>query len=151
MSKIIAEVKLGIGQVAYFDDKTNIHLTLRKPNDYIYEHMDFSNIKKAIANKILILENGSLSLEEDKKDIETVINTANPIPSPVKPKVEVKVEDKKVEAKKEELTADTKIEEVKIEEPKEEIKEEAVEEKIEDKKETKKSNKKSSKKKKEEE
>ena len=147
MSKIIAEVKLGIGQVAYFDDKTNIHLTLRKPNDYIYEHMDFSNIKKAIANKILILENGSLSLEEDKKDIETVINTANPIPSPVKPKVEVKVEDKKVEAKKEELIADTKTEEVKVEEPKEEAKEE----KIEDKKETKKSNKKSSKKKKEEE
>jgi len=98
--KILGRVKLSPGQAGFYDNLTNIYLTIPSPEGIIVEGMNLTNIKRSLRSKRLMLVSGSLEPNTD------VITKG--------PKEEVKEETKK---------------EV-IEEVAEEVVEEIVEEKI---------------------
>lgn len=58
--RVIAKVKLQRGNVAFFDPKTRIHLTIDNSVAAINDMMDIKNIKRAVRNGTLILLAGSL-------------------------------------------------------------------------------------------
>lgn len=126
MRKPIARLRIAAGNPGWYDPLTNIHLTITKPEDFVYEGQNVSNIKKAIAHKLLYVVEGELN--------------------PIKPEVIAPI------IKKEKIVEE--VREVVPEEPKqvveevEEIKEEVViEEEVAEKKPAKKPAKKTTKKK----
>ena len=94
MKKIIAKIGLAQGQVGFYDQLTNIHLTMTSPFANIYQGMNTSRIKASIASKRLNLISGSLDPEEiEQSEVKEV-----------EPKVEVKEEKVLItEVKKEEI------------------------------------------------
>lgn len=64
MKEKIAEIKLSPGQVGFYDELTNIHLTIASPFGQVYRGMNTSRIKASVASKKLILLSGTLSLDE---------------------------------------------------------------------------------------
>ena len=57
---IIGIIRLAKGQVGYYDEKTNIHLTLSNPVAQVYDIMNTENLKKSIRYKTIELVSGSL-------------------------------------------------------------------------------------------
>ena len=64
MKEKIAEIKLSPGQVGFYDELTNIHLTIASPFGQVYRGMNTSRIKASVASKKLILLSGTLNLDE---------------------------------------------------------------------------------------
>lgn len=64
MKEKIADIKLSPGQVGFYDELTNIHLTIASPFGQVYRGMNTSRIKASVASKKLILLSGTLSLDE---------------------------------------------------------------------------------------
>ena len=89
MSKIIALIRLSHGQVAFYDDLTGIHLTIGNPTAEITDSMNTFKIRRAIANRVLTLVQGSFNIEN--KNVE---------PEPIQEAVKIK-EIKKPEIKNE--------------------------------------------------
>lgn len=107
----IAELRLAPGQVGFYDELTNIHLTLTSPFASVYQGMNTSRLQQSVNSGRLILVSGSLK------------------PAPVRIAEEVVVEEKaakvakaKVEEKVVPVTAEiaepveAKVEEIKVEE-----------------------------------
>jgi hypothetical protein len=71
MSKVIAVVRLAQGHVAFYDEKTGMHLTMGNPMKDVFDYMDTTRIKRAVQNKVLNLVHGSLSdqVEESVKEV----------------------------------------------------------------------------------
>ena len=61
MVQPIAIVRLAPGEVGYYDPYTKIHLTLSRKEATVYNYMNTSRLKTAIADRILILKAGSLN------------------------------------------------------------------------------------------
>lgn len=59
----IAIVKLGHGEIGYFDKLTRIRLTRKAPYGRIYDDMDIKNIRRSVKVGRLILVNGMLPAE----------------------------------------------------------------------------------------
>lgn len=59
----IAIVKLGHGEIGYFDKLTRLRLTRKAPYGRIYDDMDLKNIRRSVKVGRLILVNGMLPAE----------------------------------------------------------------------------------------
>lgn len=115
MPKTIAVVKLAQGHVAFYDEITRLHLTLGNSTEKITEDMNLTNIKRAIANKVLILVTGSLSVDNKIKQNEENIENKNKSKKEVEKVIEVieskeeAVESKENEVKNTETVENTEI------------------------------------------
>lgn len=58
----IAKIKISAGNPGWYDPLTNIHLTITKPFAFVYEGQNTSNIKKAIAHKLVCVIEGDLDV-----------------------------------------------------------------------------------------
>lgn len=76
--KEIAVVRLAPGQVGFYDDLTRIHLTIAKPVEAVYSHMNTEKLKRAVAYRRIILVSGTLdpetNIENSIKINEPVVN-----------------------------------------------------------------------------
>lgn len=76
MTQPIAKIKLAPGNVGWYDSLTNIVLTKAKPEAIVYSGKNIINIKKAIKEGKVLLQEGSLSsyqnkaTEEKKRDVK---------------------------------------------------------------------------------
>lgn len=101
----IAKIRISAGNPGWYDPLTNIHLTITRPEAFVYEGQNVTNIKNAVAFKLVSVIEGEL----EAKLVET--ETAPVI------KEEVKVEEV-VEEVREVVTEEPVVEEV-VEEVKE--------------------------------
>lgn len=77
----IALIKLGGGRSGFYDELTNIHLTLSQPVAHIYDGQNLTNIKRGIKSGSLVLLQGTLSPNPAKAAPEPVGNTpVTPVP-----------------------------------------------------------------------
>lgn len=128
MKEKIAEIKLSPGQVGFYDELTNIHLTIASPFGQVYRGMNTSRIKASVASKKLILLSGTLSLDEV---IANEMKSAEAVEAPVaveaketEESIAVEVIEETVAVKViEETVADEVIEEAKASEETETVKE----------------------------
>lgn len=58
---VIAIVKLGVGRAGFYDELTNIHLTLSQPTAKLYAHQNLKNIKRALKSGALTIIQGSIT------------------------------------------------------------------------------------------
>ena len=102
---IIGIIRLAKGQVGYYDEKTNIHLTLSNPVAQVYDIMNTENLKKSIRYKTIELVSGSLDISHNKKEEEKIIEEQikKAIKASEKPKKE------KIEEPKEETTVEEPV------------------------------------------
>ena len=57
----IARIRIAAGNPGWYDPLTNIHLTITRPEAFVYEGQNPTNIKTAIACKLVSLIEGSLN------------------------------------------------------------------------------------------
>lgn len=114
----IAKIRIAAGNPGWYDSLTNIHLTITRPEALVYEGQNVTNIKTAIACKLVSLIEGTLDPikhEEEPIVVEKVVRED-------KPKAKTK-EEKTVQ----ETEVVTTTEEVSVkEEPKTETKKRAA-------------------------
>ena len=67
----IAKIRISAGNPGWYDPLTNIHLTITRPDAFVYEGQNPTNIKTAIACKLVSLIEGSL--EPIKREEEPII------------------------------------------------------------------------------
>ena len=118
----IAKIRIAAGNPGWYDSLTNIHLTITRPEALVYEGQNVTNIKTAIACKLVSLIEGTLDPikhEEEPIVVEKVVRED-------KPKTKTKEEKTEV-ATKEDVEVVTTTEEVSVkEEPKTETKKRAA-------------------------
>lgn len=89
MRSPIATIRLERGNVGWFDPLTNIHLTIRKPDAYVFEGMNTTNIRKGIQHKTIILMDGSLepsiNLNEGQTPSGPKVNVMQEVPAMEQP------------------------------------------------------------------
>ena len=114
----IAKIRISAGNPGWYDPLTNIHLTITRPDAFVYEGQNVTNIKTAVSFKLVHVIEGEL---EPIK--ESPITTTEKVEEEVR---EVITEAEKVEVKEE---SQAPAEEIEKEEVVEEIVEEVVEKK----------------------
>ena len=114
----IAKIRISAGNPGWYDPLTNIHLTITRPDAFVYEGQNVTNIKTAVSFKLVHVIEGEL---EPIK--ESPVTTTEKVEEEVR---EVITEAEKVEVKEESQAPAEEIE-------KEEVVEEAVEEVVEKK------------------
>ena len=122
----IAKIRIAAGNPGWYDSLTNIHLTITRPEALVYEGQNVTNIKTAIACKLVSLIEGTLDPikhEEEPIVVEKVVREDKP---KVKTKEEKTVQETEVVVK-EDAKVVTTTEEVSVkEEPKTETKKRAA-------------------------
>lgn len=103
----IAKIRISAGNPGWYDPLTNIHLTITRPDAFVYEGQNTVNVKSGVAHKLIYVLEGDLDAQVKE------VPVAEEVREVVKP-VEEKVEEKVVE----------EVKPAKVEEPQEEIKEE---------------------------
>ena len=58
----IAKIKISAGNPGWYDPLTNIHLTITRPSAFVYEGQNVSNVKKAVAHKLVYVIEGDLDV-----------------------------------------------------------------------------------------
>ena len=112
----IAKIRISAGNPGWYDPLTNIHLTITRPDAFVYEGQNVTNIKTAVSFKLVHVIEG---------DLEPVKESPITTTEKVEEKEEVReviTEAEEIEVKEE---SQTPTEEIK----KEEVVEEAVEKK----------------------
>lgn len=100
--ELLGTVKLTPGQVAFFDPKTKMHLTVASPFGRIYNGMNTVNIQRSVRSGRLMLVSGSFQHKEQeiKQELrgtttsQIIIDEMSKAPEvlqPVQPKVVVEV------------------------------------------------------------
>lgn len=121
----IAKIRISAGNPGWYDPLTNIHLTITRPDAFVYEGQNVTNIKTAVSFKLVHVIEGEL---EPIK--ESPIITTDKVEEEVG---EVITEVKETENKEEsQVPAEEEVKEEIIEEEsveKEEVVEEVVEKK----------------------
>ena len=125
MKEKIAEIKLSPGQVGFYDELTNIHLTIASPFGQVYRGMNTSRIKASVASKKLILLSGTLSLDEI---IANEMKSAEAVEAPVAVEAKETEESIAVEVIKETVAVEVIKETVAVEVIKETVADEVIEE-----------------------
>lgn len=110
----IAKIRISAGNPGWYDPLTNIHLTITRPDAFVYEGQNVTNIKTAVSFKLVHVIEGEL---EPIK--ESPVTTTEKVEEEVR---EVITEAEEVEVKEESQTPAEEIE-------KEEVVEEVVEKK----------------------
>ena len=118
----IAKIRISAGNPGWYDPLTNIHLTITRPDAFVYEGQNVTNIKTAVSFKLVHVIEGEL---EPIK--ESPVTTTEKVEEEVR---EVITEAEEVEVKEE---SQAPAEEIEKEEVVEEIVEEVVEEVVEKK------------------
>lgn len=115
MRLAIAKVRIAAGNPGWYDPLTNIHLTITKPEAFVYESDNVTNIKTAVKYKLVHVVEGELEpirvtvpAPEEKVDTTPIESEEVRDVVPEEPKVEDKVEEKVEE--KEEVKAEEEIE-----------------------------------------
>lgn len=110
MNKVKAIIKLADGNVGFYDNLTQIHLTILSPLGRVYEGMNTTNLQRGVAcNTIEVLE-GSLTSTpvEEKPVVSTPMEELTPAEKVEEEKVPEVVEP---ESEKEEIATEEKAEE----------------------------------------
>lgn len=81
MTQPIAKIKLAPGNVGWYDSLTNIVLTKAKPEAIVYSGKNIINIKKAIKEGKILLQEGSLSSYQNKATEEKERDVKKNIPN----------------------------------------------------------------------
>ena len=117
----IAKIRISAGNPGWYDPLTNIHLTITRPDAFVYEGQNVTNIKTAVSFKLVHVIEGEL---EPIK--ESPITTTEKVEEEVR---EVITEVEEIEVKEEsQVPAEEIIEEESVEKV-EEVVEEVVEKK----------------------
>lgn len=124
----IAKVRIASGNPGWYDPLTNIHLTIARPEAYVYEGQNTSNIKKGVAHRLVFIIEGSLNTEKEIKE-------QNNIEAIAVNEVREVILQEEVTSEKEELTA---VEDIPTNKEVTEVKEEKTEEVVDKKTTTKK-------------
>ena len=95
----MAKIKISAGNPGWYDPLTNIHLTITRPFAFIYEGQNVSNVKKAVAHKLVYVVEGDLD----------VVAKEQPVAEPVREVIKKSTKTEKAEISE-------KVEEVKVEE-----------------------------------
>lgn len=95
----IAKIKISAGNPGWYDPLTNIHLTITRPSAFVYEGQNVSNVKKAVAHKLVHVIEGDLD----------VVAKEQPVAEPVREVIKKSTKTEKAEKIE-------KVEEVKVEE-----------------------------------
>lgn len=111
MSNIIAVIRLARGEVGYYDELTNIHLTIANNTHNVLAGMNTTNLQKGVRSGRLNLVTGSLvpatKLKDGKDDVAKSKEAAIKKAEEAKAKVEAET---KAKAKKAEVKAESKTE-----------------------------------------
>lgn len=99
--QVIAIVRLGRGEVAFFDEVSKVYLTLSRPVAQVYDTMNTANLRKAIYYKRLELVNGTLNPVDTKTE---------------EPVIEEQVVNKEIKAVEVEVPVETVVEVQEVEE-----------------------------------
>lgn len=123
----IAKLRIAAGNPGWYDPLTNIHLTITRPEAFVYEGSNTTNIKKGVAHRLIYVVEGSLATEE------VVVEQPQ---ETVAVKEEVREVAPQVEIKTEEVATEEIVQVEETVEAVEEVAEEVVEEKPKAKKTT---------------
>lgn len=123
----IAKIRISAGNPGWYDPLTNIHLTITRPDAFVYEGQNVTNIKTAVSFKLVHVIEGELEpikespiittdkVEEEVGEVITEVEeTENKEESQVPAEEEVKeeiIEEESVE-KVEEIEKEEVVEEV---------------------------------------
>ena len=119
----IAKIRINAGNPGWYDPLTNIHLTITRPEAYVYEGSNTTNIKRSVSHGLVHILEGSLKEEKATREVETKKEAVKEVRE-VAPQVEEKTEEvvtEKVEETlevTEEITEEVAKEEVVEEKPK---------------------------------
>lgn len=97
----IAKLRISAGNPGWYDPLTNIHLTIARPEAYVYEGSNVTNIKMGVAYKLINVVEGSL----EKKPTAVNEEVREVIPQEIET---VKEEEPIVEEKTEEVVEEPK-------------------------------------------
>lgn len=107
----IAKIRISAGNPGWYDPLTNIHLTITRPDAFVYEGQNVTNIKTAVSFKLVHVVEGELEpikespitatkKVEEKKKVREVIAKVEEIEIKEEPQVpaeEIEKEEKVVE------------------------------------------------------
>ena len=97
MNKVKAIIKLADGNVGFYDNLTQIHLTILSPLGKVYEGMNTTNLQRGVVcNTIEVLEG---SLTSDIVEEEKVPEVVEPEPEKEEIATEEKAEESEEEVK----------------------------------------------------
>lgn len=119
----IAKIRINAGNPGWYDPLTNIHLTITRPEAYVYEGSNTTNIKRSVSHGLVHILEGSLKEEKATREVKTKKEAVKEVRE-VAPQVEEKTEEvvtEKVEETvevTEETTEEVAKEEVVEEKPK---------------------------------
>lgn len=109
----IAKIRIAAGNPGWYDPLTNIHLTITRPDAFVYEGQNVTNIKTAVSFKLVHVVEGELEpikespitateKVEEKKKVREVIAKVEEIEVKEEPQVpveEIEKEEEVVEKK----------------------------------------------------
>ena len=84
----IAKIRINAGNPGWYDPLTNIHLTITRPEAFVYEGSNTTNIKRSISHGLVHIIEGSLEDEKATREAQAVKEVRE-----VAPQVEVKTEE----------------------------------------------------------
>lgn len=104
----IAKIRIAAGNPGWYDPLTNIHLTITRPDAFVYEGQNVTNIKTAVSFKLVHVVEGELEpikespitateKVEEKKKVREVIAKVEEIEIKEEPQVPVKEIEKEEE------------------------------------------------------
>ena len=114
----IAKIRISAGNPGWYDPLTNIHLTITRPEAFVYEGQNVSNIKNAVAFKLVSVIEGELEARLVETETAPVVQEEVKVEEVIEEVREVVTEEPVVEEKAEEVVEEVKEEvEVKEEKP----------------------------------
>ena len=104
----IAKIRIAAGNPGWYDPLTNIHLTITRPDAFVYEGQNVTNIKTAVSFKLVHVVEGELEpikespitateKVEEKKEVREVIAKVEEIEIKEEPQVPVEEIEKEKE------------------------------------------------------
>lgn len=104
----IAKIRIAAGNPGWYDPLTNIHLTITRPDAFVYEGQNVTNIKTAVSFKLVHVVEGELEpikespitateKVEEKKKVREVIAKVEEIEIKEEPQVPVEEIEKEEE------------------------------------------------------
>lgn len=87
----IAKIRINAGNPGWYDPLTNIHLTITRPEAFVYEGSNTTNIRRSVSHGLVHILEGSLEEEKATREVaskeETVKEVREVVPQ-VKDKTE---------------------------------------------------------------
>lgn len=125
MRKLIARIKLAPGQAGFFDELSNLHVTISNRFANVYADMNTTYLKKAAKSGRIYVIEGSLDKEITAEPVVSIKKEIEPIKEVEIKEVPVEPVQEVVEAAVEEVAVEIE-EEVVVEEVVEEAKQKSV-------------------------